>query len=98
VQAHAAIAAIEDRAGHMQALGSSDLPPTLAAGDNYEQLEAEISNMALSQPPLLFANRFLFTTDFVRGGQALVVFARGRDAGLRQYAIKCSPRLLRTPP
>jgi hypothetical protein len=49
-----------------------------------------LTNMALSQPPLVFADRFLFTAEIVEGGQGIVAFARGRDAGMRQYAIKCA--------
>jgi hypothetical protein len=62
----------------------------VAAGSEREQLIAAVTNMALSQPPLVFADRFLFTTDSVEGGQSIVVFARSRDAGMRQFAIKCA--------
>jgi hypothetical protein len=72
-------------------LGTSPpLPDTLAASTEREQLVAAVTNMALSQPPLAFADRFLFMTDMVAGGQGIVAFARGRDAGMRQFAIKCA--------
>lgn len=69
---------------------AAKLPLTMLAGDEMEQLMAAAHNMALSQPPVEFASRFLFTNDMVVGGQGLVVFARGRDAGMRQFAIKCA--------
>jgi hypothetical protein len=65
------------------------MPITVAAKNEKEQLITAVTNMALSQPAIEFANRFLFTTDMVVGGQGIVVFARGRDAGMRQFAIKC---------
>jgi hypothetical protein len=70
---------------------SLPLPATVKAGTEREQLIAAVTNMAMSQPPTVFADRFLFTTDMVEGGQGIVVFARGRDAGMRQFAIKCVP-------
>jgi hypothetical protein len=74
---------------------AAKLPLTMLAGDEMEQLMAAAHNMALSQPPVEFASRFLFTNDMVVGGQGLVVFARGRDAGMRQFAIKCAMPTLR---
>jgi hypothetical protein len=68
------------------------LPHTLAGAGERDRLVAAVTNMAMSQPPLVFANRFLFTTDMVEGGQGIVVFARSRDAGMRQIAIKCASR------
>jgi hypothetical protein len=67
---------------------NAPMPMTVAARDEKDQLITAVTNMALSQPALEFANRFLFTTDMIVGGQGVVVFARGRDAGMRQYAIK----------
>jgi hypothetical protein len=72
-------------------LGSSlPMPATVTAGNEREQLIVAVTNMALSQPPLIFADRFPFTTGMVEGGQGIVVFARGRDAVMRQFAIKCA--------
>jgi hypothetical protein len=68
------------------------LPHTLAAAGEGDRLVAAVTNMAMSQPPLDFANRFFFTTDMVKGGQGIVVFARSRDAGMHQIAIKCASR------
>jgi hypothetical protein len=67
------------------------MPDTLAAGlgAEQEQLIVAVNNMALSQPPLIFADRFLFTRDMVKGGQGIVVYARGCDASMHQFAIKC---------
>jgi hypothetical protein len=67
---------------------NAPMPMTVAARDEKDQLTTAVTNMALSQPAIVFANRFLFTTDMVFGGQGVVVFSRGRDAGMRQYAIK----------
>jgi hypothetical protein len=64
------------------------MPLTGTAGTEKEQLITAVTNMALSQPAIEFAHRFLFTTDMMLGGQSVVVFARGRSAGMRQYAIK----------
>jgi hypothetical protein len=66
------------------------MPHTLAAADERKRLVAAVTNMAMSQPPLVFANRFLFTTDMVRGGQGIVVFARNSGAGMHHIAIKCT--------
>jgi hypothetical protein len=66
-------------------------PNTFAAGSEHEQLVTAVSNMAMSQTPIVFASRFLLTTGMVRGGQGIVVFARGDDGGMRQFAIKCAP-------
>jgi hypothetical protein len=66
------------------------MPHTLDTVDEQNQLVAAVTNMAMSQPPLVFANRFVFTTDMVEGGQGIVVFARGRSAGMNHIAIKCA--------
>jgi hypothetical protein len=65
------------------------MPGTLEAEGERDRLKAAVANMAHSNPPIPFAKRFLLTTDIVHGGQSVVVFARGNDAGLRQFAIKC---------
>jgi hypothetical protein len=67
------------------------LPQTLEASNEKERLVAAVTNMAISQPPVSFAARFLLTSAIVRGGQSIVVFARSCDAGMRQFAIKCAP-------
>jgi hypothetical protein len=72
------------------------LPRTMAVEDEKDRLVSAVNNMAMSQPPLVFADRFLFTTDIIEGGQGVVVFARNRDAGLRQFAVKCDACLLKT--
>jgi hypothetical protein len=72
------------------------LPHTMAVEDEKDRLVFAVTNMAMSQPPLVFADRFLFTTDIIEGGQGVVVFARNRDAGLRQFAVKCAPCFLKT--
>jgi hypothetical protein len=67
------------------------MPHTLTAVDEDDRLVAAVTNMALSKPPLVFANRFLFTTDMVQGGQGIVVFGRSSGACMRHIAIKCVP-------
>ena len=65
------------------------VPPTIAGQEPQDRLVRAIMNLATSQPQILFAGAYLLTTDVVYGAQGIVVFARGRDAGMRQYAIKC---------
>jgi hypothetical protein len=72
------------------------LPDTMAVEDEKDRLVFAVTNMAMSQPPLVFADRFLFTTGIIEGGQGVVVFARNRDAGLRQFAVKCAACFLKT--
>jgi hypothetical protein len=72
------------------------LPHTMAVEDEKDRLVSAVTNMAMLQPPLVFADRFLFTTDIIEGGQGVVVFARNRDAGLRQFAVKCAACFLKT--
>jgi hypothetical protein len=68
------------------------MPHTLAADFERERIIAAVTNMAMSRPPLVFANRFLFTTDMVQGGQGIVVFAHRKDVGMHHVAIKCASR------
>jgi hypothetical protein len=67
------------------------LTKTMAADDEMGRLIAAVTNMATSQPPIPFGTRFLLTSETVKGGQGIVVFARGGDAAMRPYAIKCAP-------
>lgn len=76
----------------VSSLGSTEsLPRTLAAKDEKGRLIAAVTNMAASQPPIPFGSRFLLTSDIVEGGQGIIVFARGNNAAMRPYAIKCAP-------
>jgi hypothetical protein len=66
------------------------MPHTLVAGDEQARLMTALTNMAESDPPHLFANRYFLTTDIVKGGQSVVVFARGRVSNMHHIAIKCA--------
>ena len=65
-------------------------PDTLAERDPFNQLMTAVENMSEAMPPVPFAGRFLLSTDFAQGSQGLVVFARDRNDGFSQYAIKCA--------
>lgn len=56
-----------------------------------QELVKAVEAMAHAEPQELFAGNYYLSTDMVQGGQALVVFGRGRGAGMRQHAIKCAP-------
>ena len=62
-----------------------------AVNEAEQSLVATVHAMAAAQPPVLLAGRYVLSADMVQGGQGMVVFARGRDNGLRQYAVKCAP-------
>ena len=69
-------------------------PSTLAEPGAVDKLLTALDNMASAEPPQLFAGRYRLKTEWVRGGQALVVFARDDGEGFFQYAIKCAARVL----
>lgn len=70
---------------------ASVAPATTGGKDAQDRLVTAIVNMSAAQPQVLFAGAWLLTAGMVHGGQGIVAFARGRDAGMRQYAIKCAP-------
>ena len=70
---------------------ASVAPATTGGKDAQERLVTAIVNMSAAQPQVLFAGAWLLTAGMVHGGQGVVAFARGRDAGMRQFAIKCAP-------
>ena len=49
-----------------------------------------IDNMNAANPPRVFAEQFYLLNERIVGGQALVNFARDRDGGFFQYAVKCA--------
>ena len=64
-------------------------PSTLGEEEELGKLLTALTNMASAEPPQLFADRYRLKAGFVRGGQALVVFALNDGEGFFQYAIKC---------
>jgi hypothetical protein len=80
--------AMHEEISPLTTLGPSvPMPRTLEAEGERDRLEASVANMAHSNPPIPFAKGFLLTTDMVHGSQS----ARGDDASMRQFAIKCVP-------
>jgi hypothetical protein len=72
---------------------STDLchrPSTMAAVTDAQRLLTALDNLACAQPPELFADQFVVSTERTHGGQAVVVFARDKGAGFMHYAIKCA--------
>ena len=69
------------------------LDEILAAETQQERLSRVVAAMAASQPPELFAGRFLLTPEQRGGGQATVHFARSGTGGFFQYAVKCGAAL-----
>ena len=65
-------------------------PSTLEEPDVHNRLVTALENMANAEPAQLFAGRYRLKAEWVRGGQALVVFARDDAHGFFQYAIKCA--------
>jgi hypothetical protein len=64
------------------------LPMAMDATDPQSQLAVAVNTMAEAQPPIAFAQKFLFTEEFLAAGQSVVFFARGNGAGRTEYAIK----------
>ena len=65
-------------------------PSTLDEPGQMDRLVTGLENMATSEPAELFAGRYRLKAEWVRGGQALVIFARDDSKGFFQYAIKCA--------
>ena len=68
--------------------------PTAGGEDTHVKLDRALANMRDAGPQEPFVGHYLLLKEQVQGGQALVVFARGRDGGFFQYAIKCAPFVL----
>ena len=69
--------------------GATQEPQTLAEPDEQRRLLCALDNMSCSDPPPLFARRYVMLRDRAGGGQSVVNFARGADGGFTQFAIKC---------
>ena len=67
---------------------------TLSKTDARAQLVAALEHISREHPPPVFAGRYVLLQERVSGGQAVVNFARGRDGGYFQYAIKFASMLL----
>ena len=61
---------------------------TLSKTDARAQLVAALEHISREHPPPVFAGRYVLLQERVSGGQAVVNFARGRDGGYFQYALK----------
>lgn len=61
-----------------------------AAKDPRDALIDELSDLALRQPPVPFADRYLLLDERVEAGQSVVNFARDSRDAQQQYAIKCA--------
>ena len=75
-------------------LGATQEPQTLAEPDEQRRLLCALDNMSCSDPPPLFAGRYVMLRDRAGGGQSVVNFARGADGGFTQFAIKCVGRYI----
>ena len=69
--------------------------PTLAAPGAVAKLATAIKNMSAVQPPQTLAGRYILSSSTIKGGQAIVVFARDAHEGFLHYAIKCVVPLCR---
>ena len=65
-------------------------PSTLEQPQERERLRTAVQNMAESEPLQLFAGRYRLKSEWVQGGQALVVFACDSANSFYQFAIKCA--------
>ena len=61
---------------------------TGAMPDAHAKLLCALENLASADPPRVFARRYVLLQERSVGGQAVVNYARGRDGGLYQYALK----------
>ena len=64
---------------------------TGAMPDAHAKLLCALENLAAADPPRVFARRYVLLQERSVGGQAVVNYARGRDGGLFQYALKNAP-------
>lgn len=82
-------AAAAPRSGAERSHSHSQAGSEQVGADARARLERALEKLAEAEPPQLFAGRYVLLQERVAGGQAIVNFARGRGAGLTQYAIKC---------
>jgi hypothetical protein len=81
----------ESAASTVRQASQFSLPHTMDEPDAKEQLLTAIENIAGTQPPEVFAGAYILSSNYMRGGQAVVVFARDCGEGFLQYAIKYVP-------
>jgi hypothetical protein len=74
-------------------MGSTNTEATMAGATWHQQLNRALNNMRIARPSQPFAGRYLLLQERASGGQAVIAFARDRDGGFFQYAIKFFRRL-----
>jgi serine/threonine protein kinase len=69
-------------------MGSTNTEATMVGTAWDQRLHRALNNMRIASPPRPFAGRYLLLQERAGGSQAVIAFARDRDGGFFQYAIK----------